>query len=146
MDNTIRSLISKHASGRPSKYSEEMLSKAQGYFLRCYGKMDGKQRIPFIEELALELEVDEDTIVEWKNKKNDDGSLIYPEFSATYSRILLLQKFRLKQNGLKGKNQSFVQFLLNANHGMISAEKQILAGDRQEPLEIVITEERPLPV
>jgi hypothetical protein len=133
----------KHSGGRPTKYSEEMLSKAQGYFLKCYGKIDGNIRMPFIEELALELGVNDDTVVEWANKKNDDGSLIYPEFSATYSRILLLQKFRLKQTGLKGKNQSFVQFLLNVNHGMVSAEKQILTGDKDNKLEIVITEEDP---
>ncbi len=136
----------KHAGGRPTKYSKEMLVKAHEYFLRCYGKIDGKHRIPFIEELALELEVDEDTIVEWRNKKNDDGSLVYPEFSATYSHIFLLQKLRLKQHGLRGKNQSFVIFLLNSNHGMISAEKQIFTGEDDKKLEIHIIEDKQIPI
>jgi len=135
----------KHAGGRPTKYDDKMLAKAQYYFLKCYGEIDGKQRIPWIEELALELDVDEDTLIEWKNKKNHDGSLKYPEFSATYSRIYLLQKLRLKQAGLRGKSQSFIIFLLNSNHGMVSAEKQILAGDNKEPLEIVIVDEKPIP-
>lgn len=124
--------------GRPTKYSDTILIKAQEYFFKCYSDV----HTPFIEELALELGVDEDTIVEWKNKKNEDGSLAYPEFSATYGRIYLLQKLRLKQAGLKGKSPAFVTFLLSANHGVISAEKQILTGERKEPLEIVITEDK----
>jgi len=114
----------KHTGGRPSKYSDEILAKAEDYFLKCYGKIDGRPRVPFIEELALELGVDEDTIVEWKNKRNNDGSLKYPEFSATYSKIYTLQKLRLKQTGLTGKSQSFVIFLLSSNHGMLPADKQ----------------------
>jgi hypothetical protein len=144
--NQIEQIIEKpkNAGGRPTKYSDEILRKTEEYFQKSYGKVDGKFRIPFIEELALELNVDEDTVVEWMNKKNDDSSLVYPEFSATYRRIFLLQKLRLKQAGLRGKSQSFIIFLLNSNHGMVSAEKQILTGEKTEPLQITIVEEKPL--
>jgi len=133
--------IGNHNSGRPTKYTEEIQKKADEYFNLCYGKKDKKQRLAFIEALALELDVDPDTLVEWKNAKNEDGSLKYPEFSATYKRIFTLQKVQLMTKGSSGKGQSFNQFLLSANHGMIPAEKKILAGDEKEPLHITIVEE-----
>lgn len=140
----LQTIQFKHAGGRPTKYSEDMLVKAKKYFDRCYGKIDGRLRMPFIEELALELEVDEDTILAWKNKKNEDGTLTYPEFSATYSRIFLLQKLRLMQSGLSGKSPSFTMFLLSANHGLFSAEKRVLSAENTEPIQIVIVEDKPI--
>lgn len=131
-------------NGRPTKYNEEIQKKADEFFAKCYAGGGKNQRLAFIEALALELDIDPETLLEWSRKKNEDGSLMYPDFSATYKRFMTLQKLQLMSRGSAGKGQSFNQFLLSANHGMIPAEKQILAGDRQEPLEIIITEEKHL--
>ena len=130
-----------HNAGSKSKYSEEIQTKADDYFNLCYGKKDGKHRLAFIEALALELDVDPDTLVEWAHKKNEDGSFTHPAFSATYKKIFTLQKLQLMTKGSSGTGQSFNQFLLSANHGMIPAEKKIVAGDSDNVLEIKIVEE-----
>lgn len=98
--------------GRPTKYNEEMLGKAQSYVQHC---QDAKE-MPFIEELALELNVNEDTVVEWTKA--------YDEFSATVGRLKMLQKLYLKKGALEKKlHPSLSIFLLKANHGMNEDEK-----------------------
>ncbi len=102
-----------HAGGRPTKYSPAMVAKAKAYYQRCLRAKDstGKQviRIPWVEELALELDIDDDTIVEWC--KDDDKK----EFSATIKKLNTLQQLRLSQRTL-GKNPAGSIFLLKVNH------------------------------
>jgi len=99
-------------SGRPTKYSEEAVQKAEKYFATC--RVNGS--IPFIEELALDLDVHDDTIVEWA-KAHD-------EFSATVRKLKLLQKLSLKKGALsKHLQPTTAIFLLKANHGMNDEEK-----------------------
>jgi hypothetical protein len=106
--------------GRPSKYTEEMLARAQGYFCEC--KKSGKT--PFVEEIALELDVSDDTIVEW-SKANE-------EFSATMRKLKLLQKLRLKQGALYRQYQPTTAiFLLKANHGLSEKEPDLPIEDKQ---------------
>jgi hypothetical protein len=133
----------KHPGGRPSKYNEEILIKTKQYFDECFhgvqdmqGKLVKPPRTPLIEELELLLDLDDDTIVEWS--KDEDKE----EFSATYKRIKKLNKLRLKQILIKGKtNPIGPKFLLEVDHGMISAEKRILLGERNaEPMQVTITD------
>ena len=98
--------------GRPTKYNEQMLSKAQSYVQHC----QNGEEMPFIEELALELDVNEDTVVEWAKT--------HVEFSATVKRLKMLQKLYLKKGALEKKlHPSLSIFLLKANHGMNEEEK-----------------------
>lgn len=92
---------------RPTKYNNGTLLKAQQYVEDCR-----KENVtPFIEELALELNVNDDTINEWA-KKHD-------EFSATIRRLKMLQRLCIKRGALEKKMQSNVAvFLLKANHGV----------------------------
>lgn len=108
--------------GRPTKYNEQVLIKAQSYVLRC----ENEQQMPFIEELALELGVNEDTVVEWAK--------IHDEFSAAVKRLKMLQKLYLKKGALEKKlHPSLTIFLLKANHGMNEEEKA-----ESESLKIIV--------
>jgi len=99
--------------GRPTKYNEETVKKTQKYFDSC--RASGS--MPFIEELALELDVNDDTIVEWS--KNNE------EFSAAVSKVKLLQKLSLKKGALSKQLQPTTAiFLLKVNHGMNEEEKK----------------------
>ena len=137
-------IVEKHAGGRPSKYNDEILTKTKLYFEHCFkgqktneGQWIAKPRTPFIEELQLELDVDDDTIVEWAKK--------FPEFSATYNKLKLLYKLRLKQILTKGKSNPLgPKFLLETEFNMIVSEKRILAGERNsDPLQVAIKEYTP---
>jgi|GEM_PF-1097868 len=98
--------------GRPTKYSEITTKKAQEYFDSC--RASGTT--PFIEELALDLDVHDDTIVEWAKA--------HGEFSATVRKLKLLQKLSLKKGALsKHLQPTTAIFLLKANHGMNDEEK-----------------------
>lgn len=91
--------------GRPSKYGNSALKTAQEYVEKCH-KRDS---IPYIEELALILDVNDDTISEWKKK--------YPEFSATIDRLKIMQRLALKRGALEKRFQSNIAlFLLQTNH------------------------------
>lgn len=136
-------VVEKHAGGRPTKYSEEILLKANQYFDEClYGKKDdnGKliraPRTPLMEELELELDISDDTIINWAKDPEKK------EFLATYNKIKKLYRMRLKQILIKGKSNPLgPKFLLEVDHGLISSEKKILTGEAQAPLQIEITEE-----
>jgi hypothetical protein len=110
-------------TGRPTKYNEEMHSKADIYIKLCLNN----KRIPYIEELALELDVNDDTLVEW-GKDHD-------EFSATIKRLKMLQKLCFKRDALERKiHPTMAIFLLKANHGLNEKITECL-----EPIKVVIS-------
>ena len=99
--------------GRPTKYSPDVLKKAQKYVQEC----QSEKQMPYIEELALELSVSDDTLVEWSKK--------YKEFSATLGTLKLLQRLGLKRGALEKKLQSNVaMFLLKSNQWMAEGMDQ----------------------
>lgn len=128
----------KHPGGRPTKYNEEMYRKIKKYFDDCFngvrdseGKLIKPPSVPYIEELELMLDIDDDTIVSWAN----DPDKI--EFSATYNKLKKLQKLRLKQILVRGKtNPMGAKFLLEAEYGLMASEKQILVADRDVKVSI----------
>lgn len=137
-------------AGRPCEYckdKEEIQKITEAYFKRCYESKP--QQIPFIEELALLLDHDDETITLWAKKKrkdiendNEENSLEHPEFSALYRKLKTLQKLFLSKRILGRYNPSGAISLLKWHHGLIETEKQILAGEKNEPLEIVIVEDK----
>lgn len=115
--------------GRPTKYDEGVLNKARAYVQRC----QNDKEIPFIEELALTLDVNDDSIVEWAK--------LHDEFSATVKKLKLLQKLRLKRGALeKWLHPSISIFLLKANHGMSEDEKVTV-----EPMTVKVRWAKPNP-
>lgn len=110
---------------RPTKYSQELLDKAISFYEKH--RADGE--IPFIESLALELGVSDDTIVNWASLRDEEERPKYPEFLATYKKIETLQKLMLKKKGLSGDIKPTMPiFLLKANHGMVETARQEISG------------------
>lgn len=100
--------------GRPTKYNESILDRTIEYYQNCLNATDKDGNtiavVPWIEELALKLDIDDDTIVEWCK---DEAK---KEFSATIKKLMTLQQLRLSQLSL-GKNVVGPIFLLKVNHG-----------------------------
>lgn len=95
--------------GRPTDYTtdKEMCAKVDEYI----AKVELEDKLPMIEDFALMLGKDDDTIVEWRKK--------YPKFSAACKKIDIKQKISLARDGLSEKyNPGMAKFLLSANHGM----------------------------
>lgn len=139
----------KRSVGRPCeacKRMDEIINKTKEFLDNCRVKTEsGRTRhvnIPYIEELALELDVDDETIGLWASKKNEKDELEHPQFSATIKRLKTMQKMMLLKHTL-GKTPAGSIFQLKANHGMMESEKQILAGDKDQPMkyEIEIVED-----
>lgn len=79
--------------------------------------------IPTVEGLALLLEVDDDTLVDWAEKHED--------FAKEYRRLKMSQKVQLINGGAFGGkeiNASMFIFLLKANHNMIETTREEHTG------------------
>lgn len=119
----------KPASGRPCKFcsnSEDIMFKTEEYLNKAKtGNKEGKHGVPFIEELALLLDIDEDTVNNWATKKIKDSEgketdeLEHPQFFGAIKRLKSIQRLRLQQRTLGRFNAAGPIFLLKANHGMV---------------------------
>lgn len=118
------------------KNEKAIMKQVNAYLAKFTSTAGGRADTPFIEELALLLNIDEDTVNNWATKrKKGTEQLEHSAFFGAYKRIWILQKVQLKRIGLKGRAQHFAQFLLSANHGLISSEKKVIAGaGSQEPI------------
>lgn len=131
-------------AGRPCEFCkdpEKVMNKVRDYLDRCKKGQGGKPIMPFIEELAIELDVLDATLTNWANKENEQKEPEHPEFLTAYLYVKMFQKLRLQQRALGRYNPTGALSLLKFNHGMMETDKKILAGDRNEPLQIEIIEE-----
>jgi len=93
--------------GAPTKYKPEYIKTTLDYVTR--------EDVPFIEELALALGVDEDTIGNWGKK--------HPEFFGAIKRLKSKQRLGLQKQGLMNKiNPTMAIFQLKCNHGFIESQ------------------------
>ncbi len=101
--------------GRPTKYSKEMLEKAQHYANNHWP--DYEDIVPSVAGLAYALEINKTTVYDWSN--HDDKK----EFSNTLEKILNKQEKMLLAGGLatsdhpdiKSMNPTIVKLMLS-NH------------------------------
>lgn len=129
---------------------KEIMNKVSLYNEYTKGEVDGKVHMPWLEQLCDEtyLNISDDTLSKWRDISNLDemrhSIKLHTEFKDAVSRIFRRQRFYLKMGGLRASHSSFHQFLLETNHNHVRAERQILAGDADKPinqkLEIEITE------
>jgi hypothetical protein len=107
--------------GRPSKYNEEMIEKAQDYIDNHFTKYH--DAIPMVEGLAMELGVDKSTIYEWEKH--------YPDFSHTVRGLMTSQGRSLINGALNGTlKEKTAGLLLGVNHGMIpKSATDIMSSD-----------------
>ena len=109
--------------GRPTKYYDGVIDKIDEY-LTTVGREQTK--LPTRYGFSQFIGVNDDTLVEWENKKEND-KLVYPKFSATIKRIDKAQKEQLMDDGLYGGrevNAAMAIFLLKANHNLIETERK----------------------
>ena len=129
----------KHAGGRPTIYSEEVLEKTQKYLEETndeYLAIKGKGgrvvnhklvvHLPSIEGLARYLQVHRDTIYSWKGQ--------YPKFSYILGQILTEQAKRLLENGLSGNYNSNIVKLALGKHGYKEQQEVEHSGELLLPL------------
>jgi hypothetical protein len=104
--------LSKQGRGRPSKYSLKMVTLTKKYVQSCLDR----DEIPFVEELALNLGVNDSTLWHWANK--------YEEFQEAYEILLTVQRLLLKKKGLSGQYRgSIVSLMLSAEHHLVSKQR-----------------------
>lgn len=129
-------------AGRPCEFcqrKDEILKITQDYINT--GKGD-KPKMVYINELALFIGCDRDKVADWKNKKMRGGNYEHPEFHRLVKELESIQELRLQQRIMGRYNPTGAIFLLKTKHGYIETEKKVHAGDPDEPLEIIITEEK----
>lgn len=148
-DNIQPVVRPKHV-GRPCKYCENK-PYYQGIvdaYLKKHEESE-KPTIPFIEELAIRMKIDDETLVIWAKKElptiDSEPLLEHPELSASFRLLKTMQKLRLKQRAMGRYNPHGALYLLNADHKVIQTNKEVIAGDTNEPLNINIIEEKPIP-
>lgn len=122
----------KHAGGRPSKYSPELLAKAQEYITQW--KKIGDV-VPMLAGLAAYLEIDKDTLQEWE--KDKEGKL---EFSAVCARVRVLQEQALINKGLSRESDASLSKILLMKHGYSDRQEidHTTQGDKITRIERVI--------
>lgn len=88
-------------------YSSEKLEAAKAYYQELFNDL---KRVPYLEELALQVDCDTDTVTNW--------AAAHAEFRSVIKKIKELQRLRLQQKGMDGKIKATMPiFLLKANHG-----------------------------
>jgi len=107
----------KRSVGRPSKYKPEYCQQLINYFdlsKAAYKEVtlpagEGRERVeilpevfPTFEEFAADIGVCYDTLRAWATDKNENGSLVNPEFSEAYSRARTRQTAILFKGGMAG--------------------------------------------
>jgi hypothetical protein len=91
--------------GRPTKYSDEVIEKAEGY-LKNYRELG--DMIPSVVGLADELCVTQKTLYNWSEK--------HPKFLHMLERINARQHRTLLSGGLSGEMNSNITKLVLAKH------------------------------
>lgn len=117
-------------AGRPTKYDPGIVDVIKQYVETC-GREQTK--LPKRVDIALLLDVDDDTLVEWEK--------IHPEFSAAIKAVDKLQMSQLVDDGLYGGkeiNSGMAIFLLKANHGMIETERKQLVGENNGAITVKV--------
>jgi DNA-packaging protein gp3 len=106
--------------GRPSTYSEDMITQSQAYLALCEDEeiekgsderpvYSLKVKLPTIEGLARHLKVNRDTLYAWAK--------VHAEFSDILEDIRAEQADKLINNGLSGDYNPTITKLMLTKHG-----------------------------
>lgn len=105
-------------AGRPSKYQDSFIQEVDKYLAEKGGTSGS---LPTKQGFALRIGVDDDTLDNWANAKDEDGKLIHPEFFGALKKLMQSQAIQLIDDGIYGGkevNSTIVKLLLQNNHGM----------------------------
>jgi hypothetical protein len=128
--------VKKHAGGRPCEFckDKERILKVTQEYIDGRKSLD-KPKMPFIGELAILLDKDDETITLWAEKEQD-GVLEHPEFSALIKKFKTIQHLRLQQRLLGRYNPTGTIMWLKTKYGYIETEKKLLVGDKNQPIQV----------
>lgn len=97
-------------------------------------------KIPTIEWLANFMELNDDTIYEWKKKRTEERNEDYKPFSDAIDKLKRTQKIKLIENGLWGNyNPTITKLLLASNHGL--SDKKDVSHSGEMTNKVVFSEE-----
>lgn len=122
----MKTKLTKHAGGRPTKYYPEITIKIEEY-IATTGRENTS--LPTVEGLSLYLGISKETLYQWADE--------YPEFSDAIKRILAQQKKQLMDDGMYGGkevNSAMAIFLLKVNHGMKENDPSTLVQVNVTPI------------
>jgi len=123
----------KKSVGRPTKYAgKKTLNAVEVYLNTCideyeeWHKTRGEKsdtyertlniKLPTYEGLSLALNVNIDTLMEWKS--------VHPEFSESLGKVKKLQKEVLVAKSLSGEyNSTIAKLMLSVNHDMVERKE-----------------------
>lgn len=131
-----------HPGGRPTKYKKKYIKMVDEYLKTC-GKQN--EKLPKKSEYARYIGVNDNTLDNWCNEKDEEGNPVHPEFLCAIKRIEEAQKEQLMDDGMYGGkevNSTMAIFLLKCNHGMIETDKHIHEGELNTPLVIIDQREK----
>jgi hypothetical protein len=113
----------KHAGGRPTKLTRELVDKAATY-------IESHARFELISEvgLAIFLDVALSSVKLWGTKETPLGQ----EFSATLERINSFQHYQALNKALTGEYKAPIAQLVLANHGYVQKTATDLTTNGKE--------------
>ena len=106
-----------------SKWNDNVITVVEAYYASC----KEKKEIPYVEEVAVELDITRDTLYTWiKDHKN---------LADTIKKIQNLQRIMLLKATLDRNKATGGIFQLKANHGTVEASKLDVTsnGEKIEP-------------
>lgn len=131
-------------AGRPTDYSEEILTKSEEYIQSCvdqieeYHKTRGEKsdtfdrlvrvKIPTIEGLAVYLGVTRPTVYDWKKE--------HEAFSYIIDKLQAIQADRLINNGMSGDYNPTIAKVLLTKHGYREGS-DVTTNDKDLPTPIL---------
>lgn len=119
---------------RPTKLTKELIKTALDYVDDCKAFEDV---VPTVAGMALAMGISKDTVYEWANAKNEDGSLKNKEFSDAISDLKAKQEKELVANGLQSVfNPAITRLMLSSNHGYSEKTATELTGANGGPVQI----------
>jgi len=113
--------------GRPTKYNDEILSKAKDYVDGGY--IECGDVIPQMAGLAIELSISRETIYDWCDDPEKQ------EFSDIVGRCLRAQERKLLNGSLKGDLNPTIAKLILTKHGYSERVQQEHMGENGGPIE-----------
>jgi len=114
-------------TGRPTKYNEEMQTKADAYVESEYLKEN--DLFPMAAGMALYLKVNKTTLYEWASQ--------HDQFSNTLGEMNAKQEKSLLFKGLSGDYNSTISKLALHNHGY-KEKSDITSNDERLPTGVVV--------
>ena len=114
------------AGGRPSKYTPELLDKANAYLEEVY--IDRGDVVPSIAGLARYLDVSRETLRLWQHE--------HEEFFAICKRLMAEQERLLLAGALTNEFNSTISRLMLTKHGYSEKQELEHSGKDGGPIEV----------